>query len=210
MKRIIFLFLLGTICAAAFSQQIERVSPVLGSDEQANEMILYVSENLRLMVPTGHDLSTVNARVSCKITVDVAGRVSNIDIRQNGPFWVDMMIIDAMKVLPPWFGWRGQDKYELSKELVFHFGDKRNWGGTYGYQKDRVNQQIGRSIEVQRAQNVEKMTKHWQAWEKTITEGMKLAMPLSPDNKPPMTNMPDRKPITAPPTNLPPVQVSLE
>ncbi|MEG1608018.1 MAG: hypothetical protein RR329_07340 [Mucinivorans sp.] len=201
------LLLMGV--SVARGQVVERVSPVLGSDEQANQLILYIAENLKLIIPANRDLKSVNGQMRCKLTIDPSGRTSNIDITRSSVMWLDLIIADGLKVIPPWFGWRGQDKYKLSKELVFSFGQVRRSGALYGYNKSGVNEKIGRSMDLQRKELKAKLDAHWNAWDKKTRENLKLDMPLTPDNRQPMTKMPNQKnPIL--PLDVPPIHVSLE
>lgn len=201
------MLLLSTI---SYSQQVERVNPIYGNDEQANRMISYISENLKLIIPKERNLTDVNGMMRCKITIDPYGKIADIKILNSLQLWLDIVIIEALKSIPASPTWKSSTAHELKKALVFSFGNFKGPKAIYGYDKEMVDNRMEASINEQREKQIKQMSTHWQAWNEKSKSDLKMDMPLSPDrNKMPVDPMIKDKPIT-PPSNLPKVNISLE
>lgn len=205
-----FVVLIFTLFSlTSFGQRVERVSPIYGNDEQANKMIGYISENLKMVIPTGRSLSDVRGFMRCKITIDPHGKIADIKIINSLQLWLDIVIIDALKNIPPSPNWQSKTTHELKKALVFSFGGPNLPKATYGYDKERVDNQIEQSIDEQRKKQQKELATHWNAWNEKSKENLKLSMPLSPEkNKAPHIPLKDQQ--TTAPINLPKVAISLE
>lgn len=208
MKRLLVL-LLVFISGSVFAQKVERVNPIYGSDEQANKMIAYISENLKMVVPIGRSLAEVNGYMRCRIAIDPHGKISEIKIINSLQMWLDIVIIEALKSIPPSPNWTSNTTHELKKALVFSFGNVQMAKATYGYDKQRVDNQVEASVNEQRTKQQEELASHWNAWGEKSKSDLKIKMPLSPERgKGPVIPLKDQQ--TPPPVNIPKVSVSLE
>ena len=210
MKRLLILILpaLLVFSSPSMAQKVERVAPVYGKDDMANKMISYISNNLKMVIPEGRSLKDVSGMMRCKITIDKMGRISDIRILNSLTMWLDIVIIEGLKSIPPSLEWKSNSERELKKALVFAFGGERK-RNSYGLDMANVNRKIDESIEKQRAKEKEKVTKHYSEWNETTKEQTQIDMPLSPDrNKNPHVELitPEYKRDL----DMPNVEISLE
>ncbi len=193
----------------SMAQKVERVAPVYGNDDMSNKMISYISDNLKMVIPKGKSLNDVNGMMRCKITIDPSGRISDIQIYNSITMWLDIVIIEGLKAIPPSPDWKSNAERKLKKALVFAFGGERRRGNRYGLDLENISNKIDQSIEKQRAKEKEKLAKHYKEWDEKTTQQTKIDMPLSPDrNKNPHVELinPEQKRDL----DIPNVEISLE
>jgi len=164
----------------SMAQKVERVAPVYGNDDMANKMITYISNNLKMVIPEGRSLKDVSGMMRCKITIDKNGRISDINLRSSITMWLDIVIIEGLKAIPPSPDWKSNAERELKKTLVFAFGGSRK-RNKYGLDIANINRKIDESIEKQREKEKDRVTKHYSEWNETTKEQTKIDMPLTPD-----------------------------
>ena len=210
MKRLITLILpaLLVFSSPSMAQKVERVAPVYGKDDMANKMITYISSKLKMVIPEGRSLKDVSGMMRCKITIDQNGRISEIRILNSITMWLDIVIIEGLKAIPPSPEWRSNAERELKKALVFAFGGERK-KSSYGLDLANINRKVDASIEKQRQQEKERVTKHYSEWNEKTEEQTKIDMPLTPDrNKNPHVEMitPEYKRDL----DVPKIEISLE
>lgn len=182
MKHLLTLILPALIMFStpSMAQKVERVAPVYGKDDMANKMITYISGNLKMVIPQGRSLKDISGMMRCKISIDQTGRISEIRILNSITMWLDIVIIEGLKAIPPSPEWRSNAERELKKSLVFAFGGERK-RNQYGLDIANVNRKVDESIEKQRQQEKERITKHYSEWNEKTEEQTKIDMPLSPD-----------------------------
>ncbi len=212
MKKIIFSFIgLVASLSCAFSQNFERVSPVYGSDNQANEMIRYISENLTLEVPDGRSTKEVNGYMSCKISIDPMGRIADINITRSVVRWLDIVIVEGLRKIPPSRTWQSNKTTTLKRQLVFTFGNGRTYReAIYGFNKEGVKSQINTSVNQWQKHLKDSLAKHWSAWDDKTTLDVKLDMPLSPSKSDLPHGVIQNPDIKTPQSDIPNIEVSFE
>lgn len=205
----ISVFLLLSICA--FSQRVERVKPQFCGNKAADQMIQYISDNLRVIIPAGKDLSKINAQMRCKITIDETGKIVDINITKHTVVWLELSIVDGLKDIRPSDQWSAEVAEQLQKELVFSFGNWRRINTEYGLDTDKISDNIQRQIDEERKAEADRNKKQDKAWAKVADEDLKVEMPLSPERgKNPNPEMKNQE-ILSPETEiLQNIEISLE
>ncbi len=208
------LFIITTLIAslsASFSQNYERVSPVYGSDNQANEMIRYISENLTLEIPEDRSTKDVNGYMSCKISIDPSGRIADINITHSAVRWLDIVIVEGLRKIPPSRTWQSNKTTALKRQLIFTFGNGRAYRKPiYGFNQEGVKAQINGSVDQWQKHLQDSLRKHWGAWNDKTTLDMKLDMPLSPSKSDLPHGVIQNPDIKAPQNDIPNIEVSFE
>lgn len=195
--------------AVCYGQRVERVNPIYGNDEQANKMIGYISENLEMVIPTGRSLADVNGYMRCKISIDPSGKIADIKVMNSLRMWLDIVIIEALKSIPPSPTWRSNTTHELNKALVFSFGNLDLTKAIYGYDKQMVKDQTEASVDNQQEKRKAELATHWNAWDVKNKEDLKIKMPLSPEKSKNPT-IPLKNQQTTPPVKIPIIGIALE
>lgn len=174
-------------------------------------MIQYISDNLRIIIPAGKDLSKINAQMRCKITIDQSGKIVDINITKHTVVWLELSIVDGLKDISPSEQWSAEVAEQLQKELVFSFGNWRKSNNEYGLDTERISDNIQQQLDDERKAQAAKSQKEEKAWSKVTNEDLKIEMPLSPERgKNPNPEM-KTQPIVPPGTNqMQNIEISLE
>jgi len=181
MKRWLLILILASFTTVVFSQRVERVSPQYSGNKAADLMIQHISEHLQIIVPPGNDISNLNTQMRCKVTVDFQGKIININITKHTVVWLELSIVDGLKSIPPSEDWNAEIAQELQKELVFSFGNWRKKKDEYGFDDEKIADNIQNKIDQQRMSDADNTQKQEKAWGKAVKEDLKVEMPLSPE-----------------------------
>lgn len=166
---------------SALSQRVERVKPQFCGNKAADQMIQYISDNLRIVIPAGKDLSKVNTQMRCKITINQSGKIVDINITKHTIVWLELCIVDGLKDIQPSEQWSAEVAEQLQKELVFSFGNWRKVNNEYGLDTERIADNIQQQLDDEREAQAAKNRKEEKAWSKVTQEDLKVEMPLSPE-----------------------------
>lgn len=213
MKFIYSIIITLSLCVnISMAQNVERVAPIFGTDDQANMMIRYISDNLELMIPNGKTLENVNGMMRCKISIEPSGKIYDIQIIKGvtDAKWLDIIIMEGLLKIPPSPMWRAPAKHQLSKALIFSFGRHGYHKKTYGPNQDAVQANLDNHLNKWARNLRDSMTRHQLRWEKKTSADIKLPMPASPDGekqRQPDLNTPPLRPNLP---DLPKVEISLE
>jgi len=211
MKKISFISLLLLLAMSAFAQRVERVKPQFCGNKAADQMIQYISDNLRVVIPAGKDLSKINAQMRCKITIDQTGKIVDINITKHTVVWLELSIVDGLKDIRPSEQWSTEVAEQLQKELVFSFGNWRKVNNEYGMDTKKIADNVQQQLDEERMAQAEKHRKDEKAWAKVTDEDLKVEMPLSPERgKNPNPEMKNQQPLPAETPNTQHIEMSLE
>jgi len=181
MKKIGFILVFMLLSFSALSQRVERVKPQFCGNKAADQMIQYISDNLRIVIPAGKDLSKVNTQMRCKITINQSGKIVDINITKHTIVWLELCIVDGLKDIQPSEQWSAEVAEQLQKELVFSFGNWRKVNNEYGLDTERIADNIQQQLDDEREAQAAKNRKEEKAWSKVTQEDLKVEMPLSPE-----------------------------
>jgi len=181
MKKIGFILVFLLLSFSALSQRVERVKPQFCGNKAADQMIQYISDNLRIVIPAGKDLSKVNTQMRCKITINQSGKIIDINITKHTIVWLELCIVDGLKDIQPSEQWSAEVAEQLQKELVFSFGNWRKVNNEYGLDTERIANNIQQQLDDEREAQAAKNRKEEKAWSKVTQEDLKVEMPLSPE-----------------------------
>lgn len=181
MRRLLIIFFLTVSSAITFAQRIEKVAPRFSGNKEADLMIQYICDNLQIVVPAGKDLNSINAQMRCKVTVDFEGKVTDITITKHTVVWLELSIVDGLRQIPPSENWTAEVSQELQKELVFSFGNWRKKQNEYGFDTEKIANNVQNRIDVDRDKEATENAKQEKAWSKAVDDDLKIEMPLSPE-----------------------------
>ncbi|MEG0656732.1 MAG: hypothetical protein RR980_04435 [Mucinivorans sp.] len=148
--------ILGT--QSAYGQQtarkIQKFNPVYGSQSDVNELLAFVSTNLKVEL-SEDQIKGINGYMTCKFQIDTLGNIHTIRVGHSLRPWIDYAIIGAMNRLPPYgipvVDRRGQS-WNVQRQLVFSFGSFFLPMDHMGFDGDKVAQHIQQEIDKQRAE----------------------------------------------------------
>lgn len=196
---LISLFAALSIAAAeAQEKKIQKFNPVYGSQSEINELLAFVSTNLKVEL-TQDQIKGINGAMVCTMKIDTMGAIHTIRVGRSLRPWIDYAIVGAMNRLPP-YGVPSVDnkgrRREVDRQLVFSFGSFFLPMDHMGFNGEKVAQNIQDQIDEQMAEDRRKKTEHNAKWNNFYKENatlkydsrnaLKGGQPLLPDAMDPL------------------------
>ncbi|MEG2865055.1 MAG: hypothetical protein RR858_02615 [Mucinivorans sp.] len=132
-------------------KSIQKFNPVYGAQSDVNELLAFVSSNIRVEL-SKDQIRGINGYMVCRFKIDTAGNINTIRVGHSLRPWIDYAIIGAMNRLPkygiPFLGRRGERK-EVDQQLVFSFGTFLLPLDHIGFNGEKIRQNIQNQIDDQ-------------------------------------------------------------
>lgn len=153
---------------SAYGQEkkIQKFNPVYGSQNEINELLSFVSTNIKVEL-SEDQIRGVNGYMVCKFRLDTLGNIHTIRVGHSLRPWIDYAIVGAMNRLPP-YGTPATDrrgeKKDVERQLVFSFGTSLKPLDHIGFNEEKVRQNTQDKIDAQLAEINRKKMEDYTKW----------------------------------------------
>lgn len=154
-------------------KSIEKFTPVLGSEREINEALIYLSENLAVYIPQDEDINTIRGEILCSFIIDTTGSITKAWIGRGIVPWLNNAIVEALREMPAWSPKvdRKGKPIEVRHDIYFCFNGQQD-------PTDRTSEKIAQSRNDFQQKKREELAAKNSEWDKTLQSRLKLPNPI--------------------------------